>query len=300
MKIMTKLKKYSTLSDWETAKSNLVYPSVGLVGEDSSICYMERPIMAGDVAYYDGYEVKTTPYSKWDISLGTPIGVVVVPEGFAPDRKVRIVALNDANSGNVTKWNNQIYYDIPKIPYIATTDNTSYSIQVTSNSGKLPSDKFDGELSYVDPVSRYSSNADLNYTPCIPSPYLNGGCNEYLKTDFNGNAAFCFSDTTSIDRLLNRNIVAASVAKRYTDGVSSTTWFLPEIGELLYIMPRFNVINETINKLGGAILPVDESRLYWSATQQSSGVWALNIRSGVVGVWNATDKLYVRPFAILN
>ena len=51
------------------------------------------PALAGDVAYWDGSKVKTTPLSNWSTSLGTPIGVVVVPEGFAPDGKVRIVSL---------------------------------------------------------------------------------------------------------------------------------------------------------------------------------------------------------------
>ena len=38
-----KLKKYNTLSDWDTAKSGLVYPSVGLIEEDSSVVYMPPP-----------------------------------------------------------------------------------------------------------------------------------------------------------------------------------------------------------------------------------------------------------------
>lgn len=296
---MTKLKKYNTIEEWETAKSGLVYPSVGLV-EDGRVVYKKRPISVGDVAYYNGTDVKTVPYSKYDSSLGTPIGVVVVPEGFATDGKVRIVALNDANSGNTTMWGSQTYYDIPKINNIATTDNISYDIQL-SYGGKLPSDKFDGVVSYVDPISKYTSDANWSTYGYIPSPYLNGVRNEYLTSKSSvsgGNAAAEFSDITSIDRLLNKGITAARVAHGYSDGVTSTTWFLPQVGELLYIMPRFNVINETINLLGG--VAIQSSASYWSATQKSNDVWVLNTGTGVFNGWSAPQKLYVRPFAILE
>ena len=75
-----------------------------------NLCYIEEtkgvkcnpyippvPALAGDVAYWDGSQVKTTPLSKWNTSLGTAIGVVVVPEGFAPDGKVRIIGLKSVD-----------------------------------------------------------------------------------------------------------------------------------------------------------------------------------------------------------
>ena len=34
-----------------------------------------QPISVGDIAYWDGSSVKTTPLSSWDSSLGTPVGV---------------------------------------------------------------------------------------------------------------------------------------------------------------------------------------------------------------------------------
>ena len=59
---MTRLKKYNTIQEWES--SNSEYPSVGLIGDITVFQTPPVPAVAGDVAYWDGSKVKTTPLSK--------------------------------------------------------------------------------------------------------------------------------------------------------------------------------------------------------------------------------------------
>lgn len=83
---MTKLKKYNTLSDWETAKSDLEYPSVGLIEYNSSIVYMTPPPIHAlpiKAVFYDsstGDFIKIYPDQITEVNPNyTPIGVEVIP-----------------------------------------------------------------------------------------------------------------------------------------------------------------------------------------------------------------------------
>lgn len=87
---MTKLKKYNTLSDWDTAKGggDLEYPSVGMIEEDSSIVYMKKPVIPVHTlpikaVFYDSSTdsfVKLYPDEITEANPNyTPIGVEVVP-----------------------------------------------------------------------------------------------------------------------------------------------------------------------------------------------------------------------------
>ena len=73
---MTKLKKYNTIEAWNNAQGSLKYPSIGYVNK--KIKWMNGPTEVGDIAYWDGEEVKCVSKDRWDASLGSPIGVVVM------------------------------------------------------------------------------------------------------------------------------------------------------------------------------------------------------------------------------
>lgn len=84
---MTKLKKYSTLSDWDSAVGggSLEYPSVGLVEEDGNSVYLRSPIKGelGDIVFFD-YKNKGFVAMNKDLVTSanpnyTPIGVVAIP-----------------------------------------------------------------------------------------------------------------------------------------------------------------------------------------------------------------------------
>ena len=268
--------------------------------------YIPPPLaIAGDVAYWDGSKVKTTPLSSWSTSLGTPVGVVVVPEGFAPDGRVRIVSLmgvdrngNQSSSHIMMGWgptNDTTSTDLTKVP---TTDNAGSTSTGYNGVGYLPSDKFTGAQSFVDPKAKY-----FDVTPYIPSPYLGDSPNpEYYKTfnisiyynvlsDFNG-----LSNTETLVSL-GTGYTAVNACWKYNDSVSTLQWYLPAIGELGYLMPRFNEINNAITALGG--LAVASGNYFWSSSKSNNNAYFMNINTGNVNISEIFEYISMRPFAIL-
>ena len=268
----------------------------------------------GDIAYWSNGSIKTTPLSSWSTSLGTPIGVVVIPSGFAPDGKVRIVSLKGVDSnGNQSDSNVGIEWGVygtdtsltnyDKVP---TTDNAGSTSTGSGSKGYLPSDKFNGLISdepgvsyvksYVDPETTYKSDYNL-----IPSPYLGDGPNpEYYKaisgynnalSDFNG-----LSNTQTLVGL-GSDYVAANAAWKYSDGASNLQWYLPAMGELGYLMPRFNLINESLTVVGGVAV---DGYSFWSSSEYSSGsAYCLSMLTGSVYYVGKDNVTYDRPFCSL-
>lgn len=274
------------------------------------------PAKAGDVAYYDGSSVKTTPYSKWNTSLGTPVGVVVVPEGFAPDGRPRIVSLlyadrngNASTSAVSITWGPYIDTELTNFNRVPTTDNNGSTSTGSDDDGYLPSDKstFTGNVSFVDPKAKYYDN--IGWRIRIPSPYLGETPNpeyykEILSNGINVNALSDFNGLSNTETLvgLGSDYVAANACWKYNDGVSNLQWYLPSIGELGYLIPRFNEINSVITALGG--VAVDSSGdifFFWSSSEDSSThAYYLNTYYGGVSYYNKSDnRYYMRPFSIL-
>ena len=287
--------EYKDSSDWIT-------PNVSLIRETGGIkCkpYIP-PAMAGDVAYWDGSKVKTTPLSSWNTSLGTPVGVVVVPEGFAPDGKVRIIGLKPVDSnGNQSSshismvWGATGDTSLTNFTKVPTTDNAGSTSSGSNGYGYLPSDSFTGATSFVDPKAKYKGS-----TPYAVSPYLGDVPNpEYYKTISGNNALSDFNGLSNTQTLvgLGTGYTAANAAYKYNDGTSNLQWYLPAMGELGYIMPRFKEINNTITTLGGVAIASD---YFWSSSEYSSyGAYYLNADSGNVSYYNKGSNTYVRPFS---
>ena len=266
------------------------------------------PAAAGDVAYWDGSKVKTTSLSSWNTSLGTPVGVVVVPTGFAPDGKARIVSLkgvdasgNTSTSNEIMKWSSTITdTSLTNFNRVPTTDNNGSTSTGSASYGYLPSDKFTGSVSFVDPKAKYSQTSNL-----IPSPYLGDDKTlnpEYCKaiSGYN-NALSDFNGLSNTETLvgLGTGYTAANSAWKYNDGASNLQWYLPAMGELGYVMPRFNEINNTITSLGG--LAVDGNNNFWSSSEYGElGAFSLYFYTGYVTNNGKSSNYYVCPFAILD
>ena len=263
------------------------------------------PAAAGDVAYWDGSKVKTTSLSSWNTSLGTPVGVVVVPTGFAPDGKARIVSLLYVHEDGITStsytaitWGS-ISTDTSLTNYknVPTTDNNGSTSTGSSDYGRLPSDNFTGATSFVDPKAKYSQTSNL-----IPSPYLGDDKTlnpEYCKaiSGYN-NALSDFNGLSNTETLvgLGTGYTAANAAYKYNDGASNLQWYLPAMGELGYLMPRFKEINKTITALGG--VAIDIYNYIWSSSECSSyRAYLLNTFDGYVANYDKTEQP-VRPFTI--
>ena len=185
----------------------------------------------GDVAYWDGYKVKTVPLSDWNTSLGTPVGVVVIPTGFVPDGKARIVSLKAVDSsGNASTshqdmvwgpWNtNTSLTDYDNLPILDSNQELSSS---GGNYGYLPLDNasFDSQ-SKADASAYYFYSNHGNF---IPSPYSNGELNrDYCVELSDNNRLSDFNGLSNTEVLveLGSNYVAANAACIYTDGASNT------------------------------------------------------------------------------
>lgn len=298
--------------------NDFLLPNVSYVRENNYIGFHPYvpppPALAGDIAYWSNGSVKTIPFSSWNTSLGTPVGVVVIPTGFAPDGKIRIVSLkyvdsngNPSNVGVSMKWGSTSI-DTSLINYdrVPTTDNAGSTSTGSASAGFLPSDKFTiGPnpciQSYVDPEAIYGLMAATS-SLLIPSPYLGDAPNpEYHKTISGYNNAFSdFNGLTNTQTLvgLGTDYEAANACWKYSDGVSNLQWYLPGMGELGYIMPRFNLINTSITAVGG--VAVDDYDSLWSSSEGSSEtVCYLSTYHGMVNSDTKDYQYFVRPFTTI-
>jgi hypothetical protein len=261
--------------------------------------------VAGDVAYWDGSKVKTTPLSKWNTSLGTPVGVVVVPVGFAPDGKIRIISLkcvdaggNQSNSNVSIPWGGfGVDTSLTNYTMVPITDNTGSTASASNDYGYLPSDKLTGTTSFVDPKAKYYMDSYL-----IPSPYLGDTPNpEYYKTISGNNVLSDFNGLNNTQTLvgLGSDYGAANAAWKYNDGSSDLQWYLPAMGELGYLLPRFNEINNTIAILGGVI--IGNNNNFWSSSEYDTYyAYFFETTNNCAYYTYRIGGLSVRPFAILD
>ena len=303
---MKYFKLFDTEAQHESFKnsSDLALPNVSVIKGSLKAFYhpyVPPPISLCDIAYWDGSKVKTVSQSEWNSSLGTPVGVVVIPEGFAPDGKARIIGLQYQFSKTWgTYGTNTELTNYTKVP---TTDNAGSTSTGSANYAYLPSDKFSGTVSYVDPGTQYS---DTSLT-MIPSPYITrDGKNEFnpeyskeisgynnCLSDFNG------LENTRVLQGLGSDYQAAKYCWSYSDGASNLQWYLPAAGELGFIMPRFNAINTAIRAVGGvAVAGYD---YFWSSSESSSNyTYFVSTNSGYVFADYKNSTRFVRPFAMID
>lgn len=257
-----------------------------------------------DVAYWDGSGVKTISNDKWDSSLGTPIGVVVIPSGILPDGVARIVSLQPPSvTGSPTvsnvsmKWSTVAtdtsllnYYKVPSL-----VDNQS-TIS-SANSAYLPSDKFNSEQSVADTSAYYYNTINTK----APSPYSDGMLNPDYNAVLDNNN--CLSDFDGLGNSIalaeyGTTHTASNAAYKYNDGVSSQQWYLPSAGELGFLIARFVAINTVISSLGGISVIIGN---LWSSTEvAANGAWYILGSTGFVNTASKTKAYYVRPFSKLD
>ena len=280
----------------------MILPNVSYVTESSQVHfkpYVPPPISLCDIAYWDGSKVKTVSQDKWNTSLGTPVGVVVIPEGFAPDGKARIIGLQNHVSKTWGTYGTDT--SLTNYPTVPTTDNAGSTSTGSAGSAYLPSDKFTGTVSYVDPGTKYDGTSRT----MIPSPYITRDGEykpnpEYYKEISGNNCLSDFNGLANTEYLqsLGSDYQAAQYCWSYSDGSSNLQWYLPAAGELGFIMPRFNAINAAITAVGGVAVAEDNG--FWSSSEYSSnGAYGVYAGNGYVNRYFKNYTYYVRPFAVL-
>lgn len=145
-----------------------ILPNVSYVVELDSVNfnpYIPPPPVAGDIVYYTNGSLKTVKYIDWKTDLGTPVGVIVVPEGFVPDGKARMVSLKFATSDGTSSdsavgltWGSKdTDTTLTNYDRLPLTDNDGNTITGGYSYGYLPSDNFSGKVSVIDPEAKYCS-----------------------------------------------------------------------------------------------------------------------------------------------
>ena len=309
---MKYLRLFSNNTDYQSFISggggDFVLPNVSYVEGDNAVHYHPVPPPgAGAIVYKSGSDLLTIDYTLWDASMGTPVGILVIPEGFAPDGKARMLSLNWASSSSTSstsassmKWGpTGTDTSLTNHKRVPTTDNAGSTTTGSISSGYLPSDKFTGAISYVDSTVRYYSSS---YTPYIPSPYLGNKPNPAYYAPISGysNAFADFDGKGNTDVLvaLGADYVAANAARNYkATGAEEIEWYLPSMGELGYMMARFNKIETALTKVNA---PQVGRSAYWSSTESASSyAYYVEMNSGGAETNGKNCSYYARPFALL-
>lgn len=284
--------------------------------------------VATDVAFFDGEKViiaRVDDYSKLPLTW-VPIGIVVVPgthnvygDGSCGVMSLKGMSCNTPDSGSTSLLS--IYWgqdgtdisalsNLTQVPVGNTEDGIPTGINQSVDI-YLPSDKFSSNPYQClhDTDSYYSTSYSQ-----IPSPYLTDGSRNpgYYQTtppsssnnalaDFDGRGnseilcdlATAQSDWKTASTITNNGGIGYSPAacccwRFHTEGTQQGDWYLPAIGELGYIMPPFNKINETIKdirEVSGRGWPyfgiLTDNGLYESSSEYNGDqYWAIGTHYG--------------------
>ena len=312
--------KYDTTAEYNSAKSNFDLPHVSLTKDDMIVHYHPISSLAlavGTYLYNDG-TTGTTANSN-------VVGVCVIPDGLLPDRKARFMsvkAITTASTAGSTSeesivWSNDYSRTVlPKqyteVPSIGLNEGEGIGVitnkvEHSSDSGYMPSDSENGNFTALtnpyDSVTKFAYNDSDHH---IPSPFMNNGAfNENYSTLFTtggtaiNNALSDFDGFRNTQILINDDdVVAAKQCAMFNPGYKDGEWYLPAVGELGFIMPRFKVINSKLSELGSSGVQLDDSYEYWSSTEADKfNAWSVNTSNG--NLWGGTKSTYLYVRALL-
>jgi hypothetical protein len=284
------LKKYNTHTTYNTFKNSDEFktPHVALITEDKSVFYSKPPCIAGNIAYWNGTQIKNVPYQKYNTLLGVPIGIVVIPlkHDVYGQNSYSIISLKDMSCNTPTTGtldNEPMCFspsgDLANIP--------TYNVVVVENgSGGLTTNGF----GYLSKNGKYAATS-LH----IPDPYLADMSRnpDYYNTSVSKyNCMADFQGKNNSDAVLNirgikdytnwkptynktTDYPAVSCCDMYfTEGTTQGDWYLPSAGEWGYVMSKWNNIQEAFNVLNEAhnniFKTIENNTSYWTSTEHNS------------------------------
>ena len=295
-----------------------------------------------DLCFYDKQNDKVIIVSGKDWSIETypadrytPIGVVVVPgiHNVYGDGSCGVMSLKEMNcdtpstggtSAQAMYWGvNTNISGLPDLDQVPTGNTPNGIPTGSSTNGHIPSDNFSGTQCAHDTDAYYdSSSSSSSY---IPSPYLTDGSRNpgYYQTSSpssSDNALADFDGIGNTEKIITKrgtkdynswtpgrttvaDYPAASCCDMfYTEGTSQGDWYLPACGELGYIMPSYNKINDAIDKMrtayGSSVgVELDAIYNYWSSTAYSSSYARyVFMNEGYVGIYYKGTNNLVRAW----
>lgn len=278
---------------------------------------------------------------KYPLDGYSPVGVVVIPKSHNvySDGSCGVMSLKEMNyttpDDGSTSYQ-QMYWggygtdistltNYSSVCYVGEKGSVGDSVIGVYSSAYLPSDKFNTIANPYDTETSYYNDFDDKY---IPSPYNNDGSfnTEYSRTsspsnilnamsDFDGvgntkiitDLATSQSDWRTASTITNNSgagyYPAACCCWRYhTEGTNQGDWYFPACGEFGYIMPRFNKIQEAIQKMitayGSSVgVSLNMSDSYQSSSEASSSrARNITLYNGRVYVSNKKVYFHVRAF----
>ena len=301
------------------------------------LCFYDKTEDKVIIVNGEQWNSSTYPSSRY-----TPIGIVVVPgsHNVYNDGSCGVMSLKPMNcstpaTGGTSEQS--MYWgvygtDISTLPNLnqapivgsgSNVGNASSTVTGQDSYPYLPSDKFSAlRCPHDTDAYYYSSSSSYDQAP---SPYLTDGSRNpaYYQTTSPSSSNNCLAD---FDGRGNTNKIiiqrgskdysswrpgtssesdypAASCCDMfYTEGTQQGDWYLPAMGELGYIMPPFNKINEAITKMRNAYgtsvgVEVNTGYWYWSSSEYSSGLArTLSTGDGCVSNLGKDDYGYVRAF----
>ena len=308
-------KLFNTQQEYNAYINGTPYlPNVSLVKTPKNLSYNEAPFIPpilsiGTVCYYNtaASHLKFCSVSDYNPANGPAVGVVAVPNNCTPDGSVRILALSGVTSGgtpasseNKMTWGKYgTDTGLPNLTSVPTWTNSSGSTSGFNSYAYAPSDKFSGQTACYGNDSVWYYNGINLYVPPIlttadtPNPDClveNGSPNTNCLLDFDG------AGNTAVLVGLGSAYTAANACANYSVDGMETGWYLPACGELVYILPKFNVLQSALSGLSGVSLIANYD--YWSSSEYSAdGARNVTTYTGNVNRSEKDTALYVRPFA---
>lgn len=309
--------KFNTTSDFATfsATTNFGIPHVSLTKDNMIVHYHPISSLAVGTYLYNDGTTGTTANSN-------VVGVCVIPDGLLPDRKARFMSVKaiTEDSEESIVWSNDYSRTVlPKqyteVPCVGLNEEDEEQVVITnqvehsSDSGYMPSDSENGNFTALtntyDSVTKFACDY---YDHHIPSPFMdNGAFNENYSTLFTTGGTAINNALSDFDGFGNTQIlikdddvVAAKQCANFNPRYGEGKWYLPAVGELGFIMPRFKEINSKLSELGSSGVQLYDGYDYWSSTEADKfNAWSVNTSNG--NLWGGTKAtyLYVRAFLAL-
>ena len=289
--------------------TDYIEPHVDLVEDTGVVTYnvQKFKINLGDYYYSDGTCSSELDTNKAPIGICV-IPYNFVPDGHARVMSLKNMCVKTPEQGSTNDesiaWGQYgVDTKLPNLDQVAYggTHNTALSTVVgLKGNAYLPSDRTDwaSNLSYSGDTSTHYLYSDSDGHAI--DPYLTTGGTlefntEYIKTDSPSSSANCFSDLNGVsntDVLCSLHTgqadweTASAITNNSSQGYSPAAvccrryapsentkgkWYLPAMGELGFIMPRFNFINEKLSKLGTSVaVQLSSGDNYWSSSEYDS------------------------------
>lgn len=317
-----------------TVDSGGINPATAVAGD---ICFHDAQEDEIIIVAQTEWNIEDYPTTRY-----YPIGVVVVPgsHNVYGDGSCGVMSLKPMNcdTPSTGSTSEQFMYwgvyetdilalpNLKQIPIVGSgsdVGNASSTVTDETYIANLPSDKFSAvQCPHDTDAYYYSSSSSYDQ---IPSPYLTDSSRNpaYYQTTSPSSSNNCLADFDgrgNTDKITvqrgnkdysswkpgsstEADYPAASCCDMfYTEGTQQGDWYLPAIGELGYIMPPFNRINEAITKMRNAYgssvgVELSTSDSHWSSTEWSSN-FARTVRMDNGRVGNHTKYLnaYVRAW----